>query len=47
MITKGDITRGVLTALQKDYKEEEPLPAVSEGLVAAKKGNLWGFVKSN
>jgi len=23
MITKGDITRGVLTALQKDYKEEE------------------------
>lgn len=23
MITKGDITRGILTALQKDYKEEE------------------------
>ena len=23
MITKGDITRGVLIALQKDYKEEE------------------------
>jgi anti-sigma regulatory factor (Ser/Thr protein kinase) len=23
MITKGDITRGVLVALQKDYKEEE------------------------
>ena len=23
MITKGDITRGMLTALQKDYKEEE------------------------
>src|ERR1041384_3907114 len=23
MITKGDITRGILVALQKDYKEEE------------------------
>jgi CBS domain-containing protein len=23
MITKGDITRGVLLALQKDYQEEE------------------------
>lgn len=23
MITKGDVTRGILTALQKDYKEEE------------------------
>ena len=23
MITKGDITRGMLVAVQKDYKEEE------------------------
>ncbi|MBK7528292.1 MAG: hypothetical protein IPI59_12215 [Sphingobacteriales bacterium] len=40
-------TNGELLISAKDYKEEEPLPAVSEGLVAAKKGNLWGFVKSN
>jgi hypothetical protein len=38
---------GALLVTEKDYDEEEPLPVLSEGFTAAKKGKFWGFVKYN